>query len=148
LWGVFILTDVSFAPGFLGADMLYAVFLLLYLLAVFSFFELTWSVMNSWDSAAGGYRISHVVLGEAWDTTARGPLNTLGASVADGDVLVAINRVKLTPATPPHALLANKAGKEVFLAIGSSGSESGRRLSQPRHQAKATARKAAPSSRH
>jgi hypothetical protein len=62
------------------------------------------------------------VLGEAWDTTSRGPLNTLGAAVADGDVITAINRVKLTPATPPHALLANKADKEVFLAIGSSGS--------------------------
>ncbi len=66
--------------------------------------------------AAGIWRISRVLPGESSDPRARSPLETPGAAVVPGDVLVAIDGRPVT-AAGPGPLLVGAAGKPVELSL-------------------------------
>lgn len=70
-----------------------------------------------WDQAKGGYRITHVVRGDAWDEITGGALCKPGVNAAVGDVLTHINRVRLTQEVAPAELLVGKGGAEVMLTF-------------------------------
>src|SRR5690606_25352195 len=45
----------------------------------------------SWDEAAGGYRVTHIVKGDYWDRQRGGALVKPGLNVKVGDIVTAIN---------------------------------------------------------
>ena len=71
----------------------------------------------TWDSAAGGYRIGELVVGDPWDTKNTSPLAAPGIDVRPGDLLLAINGQRLDEQTSPAHLLVNQAGQEVLLTF-------------------------------
>lgn len=100
-----------------------------------------WS--DTYDAAAGGYRIIRIVRGDPWNagapaTTplpgdtmrASSPLLALGLEIRTGDALAAVDGQPVTPETGPGQLLVNKAGREVELVIRSAarGARRARRL--------------------
>jgi tricorn protease len=86
--------EPGYHQGFLGADLTY-------------------------DSEAGGWRISHIVRGDAWDLQSDSPLNAPGLNIREGDVLLAVNGRRLDGVTPPAVHLVNLAGDEVSLTVAS-----------------------------
>lgn len=62
----------------------------------------------TWDAVKGGYCITDIVWGDAWDEVTGGALCELGVNAAVGDVLTHINRVKLTQDVAPAELLVGK----------------------------------------
>ena len=68
-----------------------------------------------WDAAAPGYRCTHIVCGDRWDSVRGGPLAKPGVNIAVGDVLVKVNGVALTELTPPAKALIGCAGQEAAL---------------------------------
>ena len=70
-----------------------------------------------WDAAEGGYRVTALLRGDAWDARRGGPLAKPGVGVAVGDVLLAIDRVPLTPRRSPDVALVCAAGGEVLLSF-------------------------------
>ncbi len=71
----------------------------------------------TYDAAAGGYRVTHVVRGDSWNPDADSPLNAPGIAVRPGDVLTAVGGRPLGPDVPPGRLLVNQAGSEVLLSF-------------------------------
>ena len=70
-----------------------------------------------WDARAQGWRLAHIVKGDTWDALRGGPLAKPGCDVMVGDILMAINGVRLDrPAMPPERALIGCAGQEVELA--------------------------------
>jgi tricorn protease len=70
-----------------------------------------------WDAKKNGYRLASIVAGDCWDEDSHSPLLAPGTGIAEGDTLLAINGVALTPTfTPSHALV-NQAGQEVSLTV-------------------------------
>jgi C-terminal processing protease CtpA/Prc len=69
-----------------------------------------------WCSAAGGYRLVHIVRGDVWDAQRGGPLARPGAVMKVGDVLVAVDGRSLGPDWPPERSLIGCALQEVQLA--------------------------------
>lgn len=84
--------EPKYRQGFLGADV-------------------------EWDAAAGGYRITHLVVGDPWDAKRGGPLARPGMNVAVGDILTAINGQALSAEVPPEHLLVNCAESEVLVTL-------------------------------
>jgi tricorn protease len=97
----------NYRPGTLGADL-------------------------SWDPDAtferdgraleGGYRIDHVVAGEAWDPGERSSLARAGVRAAEGDVILSINGRRCREDVSIQEQLVNMAGEEVELEVGLTGS--------------------------
>ncbi|MBN1995724.1 MAG: PDZ domain-containing protein [Anaerolineae bacterium] len=81
-----------YAQGFLGADFTY-------------------------DPAADGYRLSHIVRGDSWLERFDSPLRRLGVNVQEGDVLLAVDGQRLSREVSPQQLLVNRAGVEVQLTF-------------------------------
>ena len=77
----------------------------------------------NYSPAAGGWEITHIVHGDAWDERATSPLNRPGALVQAGDVLLAINGVRLSEILTPAEALVNLARTEVSLTIVGKGDE-------------------------
>lgn len=76
----------------------------------------------SYDSAAGAYRVEHIVQGDAGDIRSFSPLSAPGAGVKEGDTLLAINGRNLTSDYSPYQALTHQAGQEVTLSIqGANG---------------------------
>jgi hypothetical protein len=71
----------------------------------------------AWDTGAVGYRITHIVRGDAWDEATGGALCKPGVNAAVGDILTHVNRVRLTQAVAPAELLVGKGGAEVMLTF-------------------------------
>jgi tricorn protease len=71
----------------------------------------------TYDATAGGWRINHIVHGDAWDPETDSPLNAPGLNIETGDVLLAVNGRRLDRNTPPAAYLVNLAGEEVHLTL-------------------------------
>ncbi|MCB0045436.1 MAG: PDZ domain-containing protein [Caldilineaceae bacterium] len=71
----------------------------------------------AWDGAAGGYRVSDIVQGDAWNRKATSPLAGSGVDIREGDLLVAINGQRLDEVTGPGQLLVNLANEEVLLTF-------------------------------
>lgn len=84
--------EPGYHQGFLGADVAY-------------------------DAGTGGWRITHIVRGDAWDADTDSPLNAPGLNVGVGDLLLAVNGRRLDRATPPAVHLVNLAGEEVSLTV-------------------------------
>lgn len=84
--------DRDHRPGFLGAD-----------------FE--------WNDDFSGYEIKSIIKGDPWSLQNSGSLYRASANIKVGDVLGAINRVRLTPEVTPEMLLYETAGNEVLLSI-------------------------------
>ncbi len=61
----------------------------------------------------GFYRISKIYTGESWNPDLQAPLALPGASVNEGDYLLAINGEPLTAATNPYSLLEQTADREI-----------------------------------
>ena len=78
----------NYAQGFLGADFVY-------------------------DTGRGGYRITHIPQGDAWEATKDSPLNAPGINVHEGDILLAIGGQRLGETVSPGELLVNLANQEV-----------------------------------
>jgi len=89
-------TPPMYRQGFLGADLEYS-------------------------KQADGYKITNIVHGDSWNNDADSPLNSLGANMTKGDVLLAIGNQKLSETTTPQELLVNQAGLEVQLTIRKKG---------------------------
>ena len=78
----------NYAQGFLGADFAY-------------------------DAESGGYRITHIPQGDAWEATKDSPLNAPGINVRKGDMLLAIGGQSVGETVSPGELLVNLANQEV-----------------------------------
>ncbi len=76
---------------------------------------------------SGRYRIARVFPGENWDEASRSPLTEPGASVAEGEYLLAIDGVDLTTKENPYRLLEGKAKRDVTLLVGKSPTRDGAR---------------------
>ena len=84
---------------------------------------------SRWDAARGGFEITAIARGDAWDASADSPLNAIGVEAKVGDVIVAVGGEALAPSRPPEALLVNRAGQkvELTLARGGAGGTTSRR---------------------
>ena len=78
----------NYAQGFLGANFAY-------------------------DAESGGYRITHIPQGDAWETTKDSPLNAPGINVRKGDILLSIGGQRVSETVSPGELLVNLANQEV-----------------------------------
>ena len=78
----------DYAQGFLGADFAY-------------------------DTESGGYRITHIPQGDAWEAAKDSPLNAPGINVGKGDILLAIGGQNVNETVSPGELLVNLANQEV-----------------------------------
>ena len=78
----------NYAQGFLGADFAY-------------------------DAEKGGYRITHIPQGDAWEVTKDSPLNAPGINVRIGDILLAIGGQRVGETVSPGELLVHLANQEV-----------------------------------
>ena len=78
----------NYAQGFLGADF-------------------------AFDAETGGYRITHIPQGDAWEATKDSPLNAPGINVRKGDILLAIGGESVGETISPGELLVNLANQEV-----------------------------------
>jgi C-terminal processing protease CtpA/Prc len=92
-----------------------------------------------WDAAEGGYRVTALLRGDAWDARRGGPLAKPGVGIAVGDILLAIDRVPLTPRRSPDVALVCAAGAEVLLSFrpGAAGALAALRLDARRSKAPA-----------
>jgi tricorn protease len=79
------------------------------------------------DSATNGYRITHIVQGDAWNEKASSPLQRLGHNIQVGDILLAVNGQRLSRQRSPQELLVHQSGSEVNLTF--AGARSGERRS-------------------
>ena len=70
--------DRDHQPGFLGANF------------------------SEWDDSLGGYEIQSIVKGDPWSSQNSGSLYRASADIQVGDILGAINRVRLTPEKTPE----------------------------------------------
>ena len=78
----------NYAQGFLGADFAY-------------------------HAESGGYRITHIPQGDAWEATKDSPLNAPGINIHIGDILLSIGGQRLSETVSPGELLVNLANQEV-----------------------------------
>lgn len=70
-----------------------------------------------YDAEADAYRVKHIVCGDSWNDVADSPLNSLGANVQIGDLLLAVNGQRVSRKRSLHSLLVNQAGCEVTLTF-------------------------------
>jgi tricorn protease len=90
--------EPSYPVGFLGADFAY-------------------------DGEANGYRIERLLRGDAWRMNEACPLRAPGVLVEAGDVLTAVNGLKLSASVTPYEALLHQAGSEVLLSVRKAGRE-------------------------
>ncbi|MDQ6638940.1 MAG: PDZ domain-containing protein, partial [Pseudomonadota bacterium] len=74
---------------------------------------------SRWDAARGGYEITEVARGDAWDANADSPLNAIGVEAKIGERILAVDGQPLARGLPPEALLVHRAGQKVQLALAS-----------------------------
>jgi len=74
----------------------------------------------AWDAARGGYRITHLVVGDVWNDKTGGPLAKPGLNVRVGDVLTAINGRPMSEHRTPEEVLVNRADTDVLVTIASA----------------------------
>jgi tricorn protease len=91
----------------------------------------------AYDSESDGYRITHIVQGDAWVERWDSPLRRLGVNAQVGDILLAIDGQRLSQEISPQQLLVNRANVEVQLTV-LSGSNGAKAPSQPQTGEKPT----------
>jgi tricorn protease len=72
-----------------------------------------------WDDTHGGFAITAIARGDAWDAGADSPLNAIGVEAGVGERIVAVGGQTLTRDVPPEALLVHRAGQKVQLVLAS-----------------------------
>eukprot|EP01134_Creolimax_fragrantissima_P000721 CFRG0721T1 len=82
-----------------------------------------------WDEEYKGYALTHIVKGDIWHEKNGGPLAKPNVGVRKGDVLVAINRRRLSKQTSPNEMLLGLERTEVLLSF----------VKRPRTKVKSTA---------
>ncbi len=75
----------------------------------------------AWDAGRGGWRVTRVLRGDAWNRDADSPLRAPGVGAAEGDLLRAVDGRVLTASFPPAQALVHKAGAEVLLTLLPAG---------------------------
>jgi tricorn protease len=73
----------------------------------------------------GFYRIKKIFTGENWNPDLRAPLSAPGINVKEGDFIIAINGVRLTPPATPESALEGLAEKQVVMSVNSEPSVEG-----------------------
>ena len=73
------------------------------------------------DEALGGWRVASIPAGDPDEPAVRSPLSAPTASVRAGDTIRAIDGVATLSVADPHALLRNKAGRQVLLSVLPAG---------------------------
>lgn len=71
----------------------------------------------AWEEAQSAWRLTAPVPGEPGDADARSPFETPGAGLAAGQLLVAVDGVRLGPALDPRRALVHKAEAAVSLTV-------------------------------
>ena len=71
----------------------------------------------TWEAAARGYRISDLIVGDAWESNSTSPLAAPGVDIQPGDLLLAINGQRVDEAVGPAQLLVNQANNEILLTL-------------------------------
>ena len=74
-----------------------------------------------YEEATGGWRITRILHGDAWDPKADSPLNSPGVNTHVGDVLIAVNGRRLSRSVRPGSFLVNLAGEQVALTLKPKG---------------------------
>jgi len=69
------------------------------------------------DRAAGRYRIAEILQGQNEEPRYRSPLTEVGVDVKEGEFLLAVDGVELTPAVDPYRVLRHRAGRPVELTV-------------------------------
>ncbi|MCJ7623723.1 MAG: PDZ domain-containing protein [Anaerolineaceae bacterium] len=69
------------------------------------------------DNVSNGWKITHIVQGDSWDENSDSPLNSPGVNVELGDIILAINGIRLSKTYSPNKALVNLANNEVTLTI-------------------------------
>lgn len=77
----------------------------------------------SYDEKNDGYRIEKIMRGDSWKTSEASPLRAPGVLLEPGDVLIAVNGVRLSKQVTPYQLLMHQAGSEVRLTAITKGGE-------------------------
>ncbi len=76
----------------------------------------------------GRYRLHHIYTGENWNPDLRAPLSAPGVQVAEGDYLLEVNGVPLTPPTNPYRLFEGTAGRQTVIRVNSAPTVDGSRV--------------------
>ncbi len=81
-----------------------------------------------WQDEPAGYRITRILRGECWDAETRSPLAAPGIDVRAGDVLQAVDQVRLGKRLCPLQALVLKAETRVRLTLWRDGEELSREV--------------------
>jgi tricorn protease len=71
----------------------------------------------AYDEASSGWRITEIARGDAWDPKRDSPLNTPGANMQVGDVILAVNGQRLGADFSPEMALVNLSDVDVTLTL-------------------------------
>jgi len=80
-----------------------------------------------WELANGAYRIRKILRGGPWDSGVRSPLDEPGVSVKEGDYVLAVNGLPISPKADPWASFEGLGQKTVVLTVSSSPSSANAR---------------------
>ncbi len=69
----------------------------------------------AYDEKHDGYRIEKILRGDSWKLSEASPLRAPGVLLEPGDVIVAVNGVRVSRQITPYQLLMHQAGSEVRL---------------------------------
>ena len=75
----------------------------------------------------GYYKISKIYAGERWNPGFNAPLGLPGINVNEGDYILSINGKSLTANINPFSLLEQTSGREIYITVNSSPTETGAR---------------------
>ena len=73
------------------------------------------------------YQFKKIYKGERWNPNINAPLGLPGLNVNEGDYLVSINGVSLTPDINPYKLLEQTAGRQIYIKVNNEPSENNAR---------------------
>ena len=79
------------------------------------------------DPASRAYRIDRIIRGENWQEETRSPLTEIGANVAEGDYILAVDGRRAGDLTNIYAALVGTAGRQVVLRVNSRPVDDGAR---------------------
>ncbi len=70
-----------------------------------------------YDSKSKGYKITHIIQGDNWSQNHRSPLKRPGVNIKEGDIILAVNQMRLNALFSPNEALVHQAGNEVNITI-------------------------------
>jgi len=73
-----------------------------------------------WNDERGGWEITRIARGDAWDVAADSPLHAVGVEAKVGERIVAVDGQRLAATLPPEALLVHRAGQKVQLSLAAT----------------------------